>query len=77
MGQVLRLRLSPELALVRATRGFLAVRPDSCPKCGSRWLGHEPAFVRCRYCGALSRIASASLADQELFEIRSGLRLAS
>ncbi len=37
---------------------------------------HEPAFVHCRFCGKIARLANASLADQELFEIRSGLRLA-
>ena len=48
-----------------------------CPKCGSMFLDLEPAFVHCRYCGAMTRIPAGSLADQELFELRSGLRLAS
>jgi hypothetical protein len=37
----------------------------------------EPAFLHCLYCGSLTRIAGGSLLAQELFEIRSGLRLAS
>jgi hypothetical protein len=48
-----------------------------CPKCESAWVVLEPAFIHCRYCGALNRIPHASLAAQEEFEIRSGLRLAS
>jgi hypothetical protein len=60
------------------------VRPKSaadgtlrCPKCESRYIVLEPAFVHCRYCGHLSRITGGSLLEQELFEMRSGLRLAS
>jgi hypothetical protein len=38
----------------------------------------EPAFVHCRFCGSLSRrVGAGSMLDQELFELRSGLRLAS
>lgn len=48
-----------------------------CAKCGSSFVEREPAFVHCRYCGALARIPHASMAEQELYEIRSGLRLAS
>jgi hypothetical protein len=48
-----------------------------CPKCESGWVVLEPAFIHCRYCGALNRIPHASLEAQEEFEIRSGLRLAS
>ena len=48
-----------------------------CAKCASTFVEREPAFLHCRYCGALDRIPNASLADQELYEIRSGLRLAS
>jgi hypothetical protein len=48
-----------------------------CPKCQSAWVVLEPAFLHCRYCGALNRIPQASLEAQEEFEIRSGLRLAS
>lgn len=48
-----------------------------CARCGSLFVAHEPAFVHCRYCGVLIRIPSASLEEQELFEIRSGLRVAS
>jgi len=49
----------------------------ACGKCGSTFVSREPAFLHCRYCGSLARIASGSLLEQELFEIRSGLRLAS
>lgn len=48
-----------------------------CAKCKSTWVVLEPAFIHCKYCGALNRIANASLDAQEEFEIRSGLRLAS
>ncbi len=49
----------------------------ACPKCGSIFIVLEPAFVHCRYCGSMTRIHSGSLLEQELFELRSGLRLAS
>ncbi|MBI4638745.1 MAG: hypothetical protein HY727_20600 [Candidatus Rokubacteria bacterium] len=71
------LRLTPERALARASRRFLAERVDRCSKCGSTFLGHEPAFVHCHYCGRMARIKNASLLAQELFELRSGMRLAS
>ena len=48
-----------------------------CAKCGSSFVTHEPLFVHCHYCGAMVRVAAASLVDQENFEIRSGLRIAS
>ena len=48
-----------------------------CVKCGSTFVDLEPAFLHCRYCGSMTRIPAGSLADQELFELRSGLRLAS
>ena len=70
------LRLSPERALARASKHFLVAASDRCPKCRSTFVGLEPAFVHCRCCGAMARIAKASLLDQELFELRSGLRLA-
>jgi hypothetical protein len=49
----------------------------ACVKCGSTFIGHEPAFIHCFYCGNMARIAGGSLLAQELFEIRCGLRLAS
>jgi hypothetical protein len=59
-----------------------AARPVSpaataCAKCGSVFVVREPAFLHCHYCGAMTRITGGSLLEQELFEIRSGLRLAS
>jgi hypothetical protein len=56
-----------------------AHRPPTggCAKCGSTYVAREPAFIHCRFCGSLSRIPNGSLLDQEVFEIRSGLRLAS
>ena len=69
--------LTPERVLERASRRFLAERTSACSKCGSRFVDHEPAFVHCRYCGAIARIANRSLAAQEEFEMRSGLRVAS
>jgi hypothetical protein len=71
------MRLSPEVALARAAKRFLAEPTTRCPKCRSAFVGLEPAFLHCRCCGAMARIAKASLADQELFELRSGLRLVS
>lgn len=75
MGRVLR--VTPERALQRASRRFLPEPLDRCPKCGSTFVGREPAFLHCFYCGKMARIANASLMAQELFELRSGLRLAS
>ena len=75
MGQVLR--LSPERALARAARRFLRDARDACPKCESTFVVREPAFLHCRYCGAMARLANRSLAAQELYELRSGLRIAS
>jgi hypothetical protein len=69
--------LTPERMLERAARRFLPERTPACVKCGSRFVDHEPAFVHCRYCGAIARIANRSLAAQEEFELRSGLRVAS
>jgi hypothetical protein len=54
-----------------------AARGERCGKCGSTFVALEPAFLHCLYCGRLARLAGASLLAQELFEIRSGLRLAS
>ncbi|MGH7333009.1 MAG: hypothetical protein ACREKS_09755 [Candidatus Rokuibacteriota bacterium] len=68
--------LEPERFLKAASKRFVNERPDRCPKCGSTFMCHEPAFVHCRYCGTLARVANASLVEQELFEIRSGLRVA-
>jgi hypothetical protein len=60
--------LDPELVLERAAR---------CVKCHSTFIGHEPAFIHCYYCGKMARIANASLFLQEEFEMRSGMRAAS
>jgi hypothetical protein len=67
----------PEMVLAHAAKRFLPARTNRCPKCGSGFVVHEPAFVHCCYCGAMARIASGSLLAQELFELRLGLRLAS
>ena len=69
--------LTPERMLARASRRFLAERTTACVKCGSAFVDHEPAFVHCRYCGCIARIANRSLVEQEEFELRSGLRVAS
>ncbi len=68
--------------IVPFPRADRAPRPVSagstaCAKCGSGFVVLEPAFLHCHYCGAMARITDGSLAAQELFEIRSGLRLAS
>ena len=70
-------RLTPERILRQTTKRFLADHAARCGKCGSSFVTQEPAFVHCHYCGRMARVARASLLDQELFEIRSGLRLAS
>jgi hypothetical protein len=69
--------LEPELMLERASRRFLPAPVDRCVKCDSTFIGREPAFVHCYYCGKMARIANASLLVQEEFERRSGLRVAS
>ncbi|HEU5320359.1 MAG TPA: hypothetical protein VFX28_06135 [Methylomirabilota bacterium] len=70
-------RLTPDHILLRASRRFLQAPASRCTKCGSEFVTREPAFLHCHYCGAMTRIANASLEAQEVFEIRSGLRLAS
>jgi hypothetical protein len=50
---------------------------DRCVKCDSGFIVREPAFIHCRYCGNMARVPTGSLLDQEEFELRSGLRLAS
>ena len=70
-------RLTPERILRQAAKRFLPDHGSRCGKCGSGFVTHEPAFLHCHYCGRMARVARASLLDQELFEIRSGLRLAS
>ena len=68
--------LEPDLVLERAARRFLAQPLDRCVKCNSTFVGREPAFIHCFYCGTMARIANASLLAQEEFEMRSGLRIA-
>jgi len=60
----------------RTARRFLAQPIDRCVKCNSTFVGREPAFIHCFYCGKMARIANASLLAQEEFETRSGLRIA-
>ena len=50
--------------------------PNRCGKCDSTYIVREPAFVHCRYCGAMNRIHEGSLPAQEEYELRSGLSLA-
>jgi len=76
-GRVVPLNITPERHLERASRKFLTEPSDRCVKCGSTFIVREPAFIHCRYCGSMARIANASLGVQELFELRLGLRLAS
>jgi len=68
--------LEPDLVLERAARRFLSQPIDRCVKCNSTFVGREPAFIHCFYCGKMARIANASLLAQEEFEMRSGLRIA-
>jgi hypothetical protein len=62
---------------LREPRPLLATNVNRCPKCDSGFVTREPAFLHCRFCGSMARIATGSLLDQELYERRSGLRLAS
>jgi hypothetical protein len=71
------IRLTAEHALQRTAKRFIAGSPTRCPKCDSTYIGREPAFIHCRLCGKLARIADAPLDLQELWELRSGLRIAS
>ena len=75
--RVVALTITPERMLDRTARKFLQQPTDRCVKCGSAFVGREPAFIHCYYCGKMARIANASLGEQELFELRLGLRLAS
>jgi hypothetical protein len=67
-------RLVPRLVREREQA---PARGDRCGKCGSTFVALEPAFLHCLCCGSLARIVGGSLLAQALFEIRSGLRLAS
>ena len=58
-------------------RPILAAGATRCPKCDSGFVTREPAFLHCRFCGTMARIVGGSLVDQELYERRSGFRLAS
>jgi hypothetical protein len=69
--------LDPEFVLERAAKRFLPQPVERCVKCHSTFIGHEPAFIHCYYCGKMARIANASLLLQEEFEMRSGMRAAS
>ena len=71
------IRLTAEHTLQRTAKRFVSGAPTRCPKCDSTYIGREPAFIHCRLCGKLARIADASLELQELWELRSGLRIAS
>jgi hypothetical protein len=68
--------VTPDRYLQSAAKRFVRERPGACLKCGSTFLRHEPAFVHCRYCGQMARVADAPLGEQQLFELRSGFRLA-
>jgi hypothetical protein len=70
-------RLTPERVRARSWRRPAGDDVERCAKCGSTFIVREPALIHCRYCGRTARIENGSLSDQELYEIRSGLRLAS
>jgi len=69
-------KFGPARAAREAGRRGGAHDPNRCGKCDSTYIVREPAFVHCRYCGAMNRIHDGSLPAQEEFELRSGLRLA-
>ena len=62
---------------LRQPRPILPGDANRCPKCDSGYVTREPAFLHCRYCGHMAPIARGSLMEQELFERRAGLRIAS
>ncbi|MBI1845640.1 MAG: hypothetical protein HY294_10115 [Candidatus Rokubacteria bacterium] len=76
-GGAVIVRLTPERRLERAMTLTGARPADRCAKCGSRFVRREPAFIHCFYCGATARLPHGSLEAQEIFERRSGLRVAS
>jgi hypothetical protein len=49
-------------------------RVSRCTKCTSTFIEHEPAFVHCKYCGNMMRVAGALFLEQDTYEMRSGLR---
>jgi hypothetical protein len=49
-------------------------RVSRCTKCASSFVQHEPAFVHCRFCGNMMRVAGAEVMAQDTYELRSGLR---
>jgi hypothetical protein len=71
------IHLTQEHVLRRTAKSFLDEPAFRCSKCSSTYVNWEPAFVHCRHCGKLARVARASLVAQEEFEMRSGLRSAS
>ena len=66
-----------EVVPLRPPRPVLPADATRCPKCHSNYVTREPAFLHCRFCGNMARLATSSLMDQELYERRSGLRIAS
>jgi hypothetical protein len=66
-----------QLVRFSAAKSVAAKDADRCPKCKSGFIEREPAFLHCKYCGNMARIVDGSLMDQDVFERRSGLRIAS
>jgi len=60
--------------LDRAKTAEVQGRAPRCTKCASTFVEHEPAFVHCKYCGNMMRVAGAVLLEQDTYELRSGLR---
>jgi hypothetical protein len=58
----------------RRAKTPLTERVSRCTKCTSTFIEHEPAFVHCRYCGNMMRVAGAGVMEQDTFELRNGLR---
>jgi heterodisulfide reductase subunit A-like polyferredoxin len=58
----------------RRWRTVVEERVSRCTKCTSTFVQHEPAFVHCRFCGNMMRVAGAAVMDQDTYELRSGLR---
>jgi hypothetical protein len=57
-----------------ASKKVVSERVSRCTKCTSTFIEHEPAFIHCRYCGNMMRLAGGALMDQDTHELRSGLR---
>jgi hypothetical protein len=66
--------LLPARGADRRWKTVVDKRVSACTKCSSTFVQHEPAFVHCRFCGNMMRVAGAAVMEQDTYEMRSGLR---